>query len=382
MMKSKELLFKLLRNEIFGKDLDLGDDNQYNAEMLFVISKAHDLAHIVNDALVRNNIVPKDEEWAEKFKQEQMLAVYRETKITSVTKIAREIFQKNQIKFIFLKGNVIRNFYPETWMRMSCDIDVLIHEDDLDRATKELLAAGFTTSGIKDYHDISFYYGQLHFELHYNVLEDISNVDGLLDKIWDYTKVVDGCEYAETPEYFIFHHLAHMAYHLLMGGCGIKPFIDLYILKTKNFYDEQKLMGLLKPHGLTRLYNGVLSLAKVWFEDCEYDEYTRSIEDFVLRGGVYGNHRNEHKIRTARSKNKVGYIFHLIFLPYKNMCVFYQVLYKHKWLLPFCYIHRIFSRILGRKSRKARKNLKKILTNDRTALESAERMLDYLGLEA
>lgn len=381
-MDVKDLLFCLLRGEICGTEIKFDSDFTYDAERLYRLSNAHDLAHLVGDALTRNNILPKDEKTAEKFKYAQRLAVYRETRFTSVIDIIREIFQKNSIKFILLKGAIIRDFYPETWQRTSCDIDALVHEEDLPKAISVLTGAGFATDGVKGYHDVSLFYGNVHLELHYNVQESVPTMDGLLSKIWDYTVNVNGCEFALTPEYFVFHHIAHMSYHCMAGGCGIRPFIDLLILRNKKFYDETKLMPLLKTCGLVRFYNGVLELIGVWFNGKKHSEMSAVVEKYILSGGVYGSTKNSHKLKTANNKSKIVYILRLIFLPYKNMCVAYPILYKHKILLPFCYIHRIFSKLLGRKSKRAKKNLHNILLNDKTSINAADKILNYLGLPA
>lgn len=42
--------------------------------------------------------------------------------------------ESQQIEYILLKGAVIRDLYPQKWMRTSCDIDVLVHEDELNCA--------------------------------------------------------------------------------------------------------------------------------------------------------------------------------------------------------------------------------------------------------
>lgn len=379
-MKFKDLFFCLLRNEICGTKIDFNSDINYDAEMLYKLSKAHDLAHLIGDALSRNNILPKDDKWAEKFKEEQRLAVYREMQMSSVIEIIRGLFQENRIKFMLLKGAVMRNFYPETWQRTSCDIDVLVKEEDLSKAVSVLVDAGFTTDGLKEYHDVSLYYGNVHLELHYNVMESIPTMDRLLAKIWDYTIEVGGFECKETPEYFVFHHIAHMSYHCMTGGCGVRPFIDLFILRNKCFYDEQKLIRLLQTCGLLRFYNGILELIGVWFNDNKHSEMSAVVEKYILSGGAYGCPKNSHKLKTAHNKSKILYILRLIFLPYKNMCAAYPILYKHKLLLPFCYIHRLFSKLFGRKSKRAKKNLHNILSNDKTTIDAADKILTYLGL--
>ena len=380
-MHSKDLLFCLLRNEICGTEIKLDTDFTYDAESLYRLSKAHDLAHLVCDALQRNNILPKDETQTENFKREQRLAVCREMQMSSVTEIIREILQKNKIKFILLRGEAIRSLYPEPWMRTSCDIDVLVQEDDLDKALTVLKDSGFQTDGVKKYHDISLFYGKVHLELHYSVLEGISKIDKTLSKIWEYSVQTKGFEFVETPEYFVFHHIAHMSYHFLAGGCGVRPFIDLYILRENSVYNEKKLMRLLEISGLLKFYNGVLELVDIWFKGNKQSEISQVIERYVLSGGVYGSSKNEHNIKIIGNKNRFCYILSLVFLPYDNMCIIYPVLKKRKILLPFCYIHRIFSKLFGKSRKRAKQNLKEILSNDKKSINSVEKMLNYLGLK-
>ena len=132
-MNIKDLLFCLLRNEICGTEIKFDSDFNYNADKLYRIANAHDLEHLICDALNRNNILPQDTKQADKFNRAKRLAIYRETQMTSVIDKVRGCFQENGIKFILLKGAVIRNLYPETWMRTSCEIDVLIGEADCRR---------------------------------------------------------------------------------------------------------------------------------------------------------------------------------------------------------------------------------------------------------
>ena len=239
-MKNRELLIGLLDNVIFGKKFTENSDSDLNANALCRLAKMHDLAHLIYDAFLNNGLFPKNEKLKGRLKQEKLFAVYREIRSESVIEILRGLFQKNRIDFILLKGAIIKDLYPEPWMRTSCDIDVLVKETDLERALSILKDEGFTTDNVKNYHDISLFYGNVHVELHYNILENLPNVDDILNKVWEYSVNAGGTEYRELPEFFAFHHIAHMSYHFLSGGCGIRPFIDLKLMKDKNFYDENK----------------------------------------------------------------------------------------------------------------------------------------------
>lgn len=380
-MDDCKLLIKLLDNVIFGGESVKISDCDIDVRALLRLAKRHDLIHLLYDALVGNGLFNKDERISKSLIQEKLFAVCRDLRSVSVAEIIKDVFQNNGIKFILLKGAIIKKFYPESWMRTSCDIDVLVKESDLKAAVKVLKREGFTTDGGKNYHDISFYYGNVHVELHFNILENIKSIDGLLGKVWDYSVAVKGVEYAELPEFFAFHHIAHMAYHFLSGGCGVRPFIDLRLMQIKGFYDDNKLIPLLNECGLSEFYKGICEILEVWFNGKEHNENTRIIEDYVIDGGVYGSAENNDRIGSIKHKGKVRYLLSIVFLPYKSMCVLYPSLKNRKILLPFYYIHRIFSKTFGKGRRKAKNQAWNILSINGDKIDKTGAMLKYLGLD-
>ena len=116
----------------------------------------------------------------------------------------------------------------------------------------------------------------------------MDNIDRMLVKAWDHCRAEreGGYKYLQTNEYFMFHHIAHMAYHFVHGGCGIKPFIDLLIIKNKIGYDEKKAEALLAKEGFFEFYKKAMSLSEIWFDDKNHTPTTNDIEDFILGGGV------------------------------------------------------------------------------------------------
>ena len=378
-MTTEQVLFHLLRYEICGTPLPEGDFS-FDPVALYRLSRKHDAAHLAADALSKLSLMPEDEKVRSAFEKTQMMAVYREIQLTAATERIREAFCKAKIPFIPLKGAVIRSFYPESWMRTSCDIDVLIHEDDLDKAANALTEIGFTTDGKRDYHDVSFYDGDVHLELHFSIRENLELIDGLLSDVWDHTELVDDMEYRETPEFYLFHHVAHMCYHFVAGGCGIKPFLDLWILRKNGYFTEENVFPLLQKCGLIPFYSAVNDLTDVWLEGKEHTELTEQMETYVLSGGVYGNSENGNAAGAARKKGKFRYLWSMAFPPYQKMCVFYPSLRKHRFWLPFCYIRRFFSKLFGRDCKRARTRWKAAMDQDPDKLRSTEALLHALGL--
>ena len=137
MDKTARFMMDLIANEVCGKAFDGAQELSLptDAELtrLYKLSKSHDLAHLVGSALSKNKI-PLNAEIKAKFDKQMLLAVYRYEKLQYELNVLREAFNAHEIVFIPLKGSVIRAYYPEPWMRTSCDIDILVDEAEVDRA--------------------------------------------------------------------------------------------------------------------------------------------------------------------------------------------------------------------------------------------------------
>ena len=368
--------FDLIRNEICGKDFI---NEEYDLKKIYILSKRHDLSHLIGDALYRNGML-SDDDISERYKEDMATAVLRYEQQDAVFKIVKDLFDKNNIKYVPLKGAILKDLYEIGWIRTSCDIDILIGEENLGKATEILTQNGFTTDNKKNFHDMHFFYDEIHLELHFNICENNKQLDEVLSKVWDYTERFKGNEYREVPEYFVFHHIAHMAHHFMSGGCGIRPFIDLWILREKNYCDEDKLLVLLSESNLVKFYRSVLLLVDIWFNGGEHCDLTRKMSRYVLTGGVYGTSSNSNAIGAAVNKGKRKYLLKIAFPPYKTMTIIYPTLNKHKILLPFCYIHRIFVKLFGKDKGRVKRRIDNTLSQSEEKINELGNLLKELEL--
>ena len=143
-MSIEKTLFSILRQELSENQekncaFD-GIDNEQFDRMLY-LAKKHEIAHIVAYAYMKAGRLGKDEK-SKKIKKIVMSACYQsEQKSYALAEISGA-FEAMQIPYIPLKGSVIREYYPEAWMRSSCDIDVLIKKEDTPKAIQKLLELG------------------------------------------------------------------------------------------------------------------------------------------------------------------------------------------------------------------------------------------------
>jgi hypothetical protein len=178
--------------------------------------------------------------------------------------------------------------------------------------------------------------------------------------IWDMSKRVEGkeFEYVMNNELLVTYHIAHMAGHFLHGGCGIRPFLDLWILKTRMGYDTKEVERLLTICNLTQFGKNVFLLSEVWFSNAMHTDITREMEKYIVEAGVYGTLENKVAINQAQRNGKTKYIFSRIFLPYSKMKRYYPKLEKYPVLLPFYHIKRWCIFILKKDKKRAFTELK------------------------
>ena len=127
------------------------------------------------------------------------------------------------------------------------------------------------------------------------------------------------------------------------GGCGVKPFIDSYILDRMDNVDKAARLELLSRAGLSKLAERMSMLARVWIDGEKYDDISIELEHYVIMGGVYGSVSNRVAVHQTKSRGKLGYAMSRIFLPYDIIKYYYPVLQRHRWLTPLFEVVRWFS---------------------------------------
>lgn len=350
-----DLLFALLRKELCGEafstDLHSVSTEQYEA--LYRIADAHDLAHIVGDALYSLNI-ELDAQLQSKFQKKQILAVYRYSQISYELEQICKTFEKAKIPFMPLKGSVIRSYYERPEMRTSCDIDVYVKEADLDKATSALVDDLGYTLGLKNIYDVSLNsVSGVHIELHFALTERDERVERVFEDIWENSRTSEGTEYhyLMSNEYFLTYNIYHISKHFASGGCGIRPFMDLWILKNKMGYDSAVVNELLEKCGLVTFGGAALCLSDIWFSNATHTELTEEMEKYIIGAGVYGTLENKVAIYSEKQGSRFGYAFKRIFMSYSSLKIYYPRLEKYPILYPYYSVKR-WCRILFTKDNK------------------------------
>ncbi len=381
--RTTQILFSILRSGICGEALSEDEKSAYSEEILpemFSVAKKHDITQILAAGLEQNELPG-----IEHMEMEQIKAVYRHEQLKYALEQLCDALEAAKIPFMPLKGSVIRQYYRIPWMRTSCDIDILVHEEDLDKAVAYLIQNCDYTVKEKGSHDISLFTpSKNHVELHYNLVEDglAKASSSVLKSVWSVSCLYHSKLYwHEMPdEMFYFYHIAHMAKHFENGGCGIRPFIDLWILDALDGIDVEKRNVLLKRGGLFRFAECARELNRVWFADAEHTAMSMQMEHYILSGGVYGTTENRIVVQQQKQGGKFKYALSKIFIPYEVIKFHYPVLQKHRWLTPVMEIRRWFKLVF---CGHAKRSLHELKYNNAISADQAAQtksFLDNIGL--
>lgn len=352
---------------------------------LYELSTKQDVAHLIAFALQSNKLLHKDSEFGEKFLKKLHAAIYRYEKLNYETARICDTLEAEGIDFLPLKGTVLRRYYTIPWLRTSCDIDILVHGEDVERAAAALEEKLGYRRDIVESHNLSMYSPDgVHFELHYTLIEDglAGKADKPLEKIWEYTVSANGSAHMKelADDMFYYYHIAHMAKHFLLGGCGARSLVDVWILHNRSGCDLKNRGVLLDEGGLSAFEKRVCQLSEVWFDGKEADDVIVRMEQYVLSGGTYGSLENRISVGRARNGGSAGFLWSRLWLPYDVLRFEFPSLTGRKWLLPFYQIARWFRALFGDGRKRMVREIKRNSQISEEENDQTMSLLDEMGL--
>lgn len=373
--------FALLRSAIFDKALSEEEKELFSEDMLPAMASLaakQDLAHLLALGLEKNRF-PKTPNFD--TKKQILKAVYRYERLRYEYQLLSATLEEAEIPFLPLKGAVIRKLYPEPYLRTSCDVDVLVHKEDLEQAISCLTEKQKYTETDRTTHDVTFSTPRgIHIELHFDLVEEgrANNAIDVLRSVWESASLCENSQYCYqmSDAFFYFYHIAHMAKHFENGGCGVRPFMDLYLLNHMKNADIASREVLLQKGELSEFAAACCSLSNVWFEGKEAAKLDRQMEEFLFRGGIYGSTDNRVALQQTKRGGRFGYLLSRIFIPYDKLKRYYPILEKHRWLTPVMQVRRWFMLFRPDVAKRTENELK---TNRRLKRDKALEMNEFLN---
>ena len=279
------------------------------------------------------------------IKQKHMRDIQKDVVQLAQLELITNTFEKEGVDCIPLKGSLMKSLFPYSYLRFMGDIDILIRDKDMNRASKIMNELGYKT-GSNSYNHLTFDKPPImEVELHRDLLPFESKGVDQLAGIWDRVSAEGNKSHVfeMTNEDFLLFMLFHLYKHYSKNGTGIRSFIDLYIFQREyQNLDFEYIDKKLIEAGILDISRDFLDFSKDYFDLVETKDKFKEMEKIVYESGVFGL----AKFRTERELNenkgsKMRVIVHKIFPPSGFMIQKYRFLEHKKFLLPIFYFGRV-----------------------------------------
>lgn len=365
MNENERYLIELLKAEL-NREAAGELPSECKPEQIFAIAEFHSVSGMALYALERNGTKISGE-LLEKWRQARDKALVKDlTQQLELEQIGAS-FAAAGIRYLPLKGSVLKRLYPQSDMRTMSDIDILIDEENAESVQKILLEMGYTCEDYeKGVHDVYYKPPVMNIEVHRALFEEHGK---------EYTKVFSdpwgmcetdesGIVYKFNNDAFFAYLLAHAAAHYEDCGIGIRAIMDLWVYtRSGEISSAEKAFEILEPTGKAGLARELYKLACVWFGGAERTEKTEQSERYVLSSGVHGTIENSAVNCIEKSGGKGRYLLKKFFPSFSFMRSQYPILKRFPPLLPIVWIIRIFQKLFGERQENTRK-LKLLMKND------------------
>ena len=373
MNENFQTFFNIIKSYLHGTALPTG----LNWGAAFAFAKNHSLGNLFYLAVKNSAEIPAEVKG-------QMKAHFMANVAQQISQeyYAGEIFARldeKGIKYLPLKGYVMRGLYPTPEARTSCDIDVFYDKSRREEVEEILSGFGFENHSDSANHG-EWVKDEITVENHHELAANNGVYHEYYQGVWQRLNLVSGSQYVFSDEDYYIYLMVHAAKHFAHGGFGVRTVLDFYVYNQAKQLDREYLKTEFEKLQLTKFADEMEKLANVWFGDATADENSEFIGEYILKSGTYGLTTNSTAINSASANGSVKsakkrYWFKTLFPSYKNMCQPYPVLKKAAILLPVMWVYRWFDVLFTR-----RKNVKaamdRMKTLDEKSVDTAAKLLE------
>lgn len=356
--KEVNYLMQLLSCALNGTKPDIAEEGT-DFSALFALAKKHQIYNIIYPLISDMESVSKEEK--ENWRNYNLSEITRMLTVNHERSVIFNELTENEIRFMPLKGLILKNYYPKESMRQMSDNDILYDFTKRDILHGIMVRNGYKAVATGENSDDYFKQPYSTFEFHRELFFKESDFCPHFDNLWDNA-------YRDKDNPFMYHmnlndvyvySVCHMYKHFSTAGCGVRFLADIYVFlrKEKDNLDWGYIHECLEQYGISEYEKESRELAFKLFGEKELSEKETALFETYINFGIYGS----GKIRLAKNIEKLAdsgsvknakkkYIFKRLFPSRKKMIADYRVLEKKPWLLPAYYIVRLFKGAVNGKS--------------------------------
>lgn len=335
-------------------------------KQLYKLACLHSVANLAYYGLIKLDPLPPSN-IIKLFQNSCYAAVLQEALQQAETEKILSALEENQIKYMPLKGYIIKHCYPNPDMRTMGDVDILIEESQLGRVGDIMLDLGYDAISTGGNHDVYYKKPVIVIELHRALVSDThTNLYAYLGSGWNRAILKGGYhyQYEMSKEDFYIYMLAHTAKHYQSGGIGVRSVMDVWVYNQQFSIqmDWDYIYTELRKFGLLGFGQIMVTISEQWFGEKHNKEYYPEISSFILSSGTHGTEINQliqnKKDTDSLTTFKLSYTFKHLFPNKQIMVAFFPFLQNMPFLLPLCWILRGFKTLFF-----SRYKIKKIFNN-------------------
>ena len=356
--KEVEYLIHLLSCALNGKEVRHQEGIDYST--LLSLARKHQVYNIIFPLIKDDSDVP--EEYKKKFRDYNLSEISRMLVINNERSEVYDSLEENGIKYMPLKGLIIKDYYPMESMRQMSDNDILFDVKYRDVVADLMKSMGYksiaTGENTDDYHKPPY----CTFEFHRTLFFAENDFCPKFDNLWENAVKDDErpCMYHMGLEDIYIYSVCHMYKHFTTAGCGIRFLADnyLFLKKEQEKLDWNRIDSFMSEYNISDYEQKCRRLAFDMFDENELDDDELELLETFMNFGIFGNGgiRIANRIKklsegSSIEQAKKEYLLYRLFPPKSKMIADNRILEKKPYLLPFYYILRLFKALLnGRKT--------------------------------
>ena len=377
MMKTKAYFLKMVASIICEQPTP-AYSTDINLQQLYKLAVKNSVQGILYLA-IKNGNIPVNETFENNLRNMYMTFLMRDAAQEAERAFISNKFSEENIDFMFLKGSHLKKLYPTPEIRYMVDMDILIHEKDMERGCSILLENGFTQylDNVKDV--IFTKKPAITVELHKMLFIDNYFMHDYFLDVWEKAVQVSEHEYKMSDNDLYVYTLAHLAEHYLDGGSCFRPTMDLFLMERKlgDKLDFTYINQQFKAIGIDKFAEKIRLLYNCMFADGEYNDDLTTMENYIVLGAPVKDVASVAKVASSK-QSKMSRIITTLFPKYAHMVARYPLLKKVPLLLPFFWLKRIF-RLLFTKNEGMIKKRKNLINTDSNSVDIMREIFEKSG---
>lgn len=311
------VFFELLRAGLWEREARLSQYNNIDYSAIMRMAEEQSVVGLITAGLERMSDVKVPKEWALQFIGSTLQIEQQNKAMNEFVAWLFELLRKNKVYALLVKGQGIAQCYERPLWRASGDVDLLLSENNYEKAKKLLvpLASDVETEYTHFMHlgmTIDGWVVELHGTQHSRLSRRVDTMIDTVQKDVFYGGNVRSWENNHTQVFlpapnedviFVFTHILH---HFFFEGIGLRQLCDWCRLlwKYRSEIDVKLLEKRLQTAGLMSEWKAFAAFAVKWlgmpaeamplFDNNDYhnvnlDKKADKICKFVLEVGNFGH---------------------------------------------------------------------------------------------